>query len=69
MAKGEITTIKLDKITKERLDKLRVHSRESYDEILQRVLGILNLSRVDPEKAQSRLRGIERQKRMNARKG
>lgn len=61
MPKSEITTVKLEKKTKERLDKLRVHKRETYDEILQRVLGILNLARINPERAQARLRVIERQ--------
>ncbi len=58
--KSNITTVKLERETKSRLDKLRLHRRETYDEILQRVLGILNLSRINPEKAQERLRLIER---------
>jgi Zn-finger protein len=65
---GDITTVKLDRKTKDRLDRLRVHTRETYDEILQRVLGILNICRDDPERAQARLRAIERQKKINARK-
>ncbi len=65
MASNEITTVKLLKGTKDRLDKLRVHRRETYDEILQRVLGILNTCRAEPEKAQSRLLAIERQKKLN----
>ena len=36
----EITTIKLEKETKKRLDKLKVHKRESYDDVLQKILGI-----------------------------
>ena len=65
---AEITTIKLNKKTKDRLDKLRVHKRETYDEILQRTLSILNLCRVDPERAQFRLRSIERQIRLKSKK-
>ena len=68
MASGEITTIKLLKATKERLDKLRLHKRETYDEILQRTLGILNLTRINPEKAQARLRLIERRGKVMGRK-
>jgi hypothetical protein len=46
-----ITTIKLSKETKERLDKLKEYRRESYDDLLRKMLGILNLSRADPDKA------------------
>lgn len=60
MAKEEITTIKLKKQTKTRLEKLRVHKRETYEEILQSMLGILNLCRSDPEKAQEKLVAIEK---------
>jgi hypothetical protein len=63
MGKAGITTIKLDKRTKDRLDKLRTHRRETYDEILQRVLGILNICRADPEGAQEKLIAIERRAR------
>jgi hypothetical protein len=63
MANNKITTIKLLRETKNRLDKLRIHKRETYDEILQRTLGILNLTRVNPERAQTRLRVIERRTR------
>jgi hypothetical protein len=61
--KSEITTVKLLHETKSRLDKLRIHKRETYDEILQRVLGILNLARINPERAQVRLRVIEKRTR------
>jgi hypothetical protein len=36
--KGEITTIKLLKETKTRIEKLREHKRESYDDILEKKL-------------------------------
>ena len=65
MPKENITTIKLNKKTKERLEKLRVHKRDSYDEILQRMLNILNTCRLEPNRAQAKLRNIERQIRMN----
>ena len=35
VSKEEITTIKLSKGTKERLDHLRIHPRETYEEIMQ----------------------------------
>ncbi len=60
-----VTTIKLYKNTKERLEKLRLHKRESYDDIMQNILEILNLCRASPEKARLRLLEIDRQKKIN----
>lgn len=60
--KPEITTIKLSKQTKERLDKLKVYKRESYEEIIQKVLEILNLTRTSPERARAKLIAIDRAK-------
>ena len=54
-----ITTLKLSKETKERLEKLREHKRESYDEILRKMLGILNMAKLEPEKARSILNKID----------
>jgi predicted DNA-binding protein len=54
-----ITTIKLSTETKERLDKLKEHDKESYDQTLQKIFYILNKIRADPESAQSVLRKIE----------
>jgi hypothetical protein len=48
----EITTIKINKKTKSRLDRLKEHERETYDQVLQKILFILNLSKSNPEKAQ-----------------
>lgn len=56
---SEITTIKLNKKTKERLEKLRVHHRETYEEIVQRILDILNICRANPERARRQLIHIE----------
>jgi hypothetical protein len=66
--KSKITTIKLLNETKDRLDKLRVHKRETYDEILQGTLSILNLCRVSPEKAQAKLKAIERRNKTERKK-
>ena len=63
-----ITTLKLQKQTKTRLDNLRSHKRDSYDDILQRILSILNICRVNPEKAKSRLLAIERYRKRASRK-
>lgn len=56
----EITTIKLEKETKKRLDKLKVHKRESYDDVLQKILGILNVCRINPFQARMKLKEIDR---------
>ena len=60
MSKEEITTIKLNKSTKLRIDKLRMHKRETYDEILQSLLDILNICRINPQKAQIKLIRMEK---------
>ncbi|MBS3099447.1 hypothetical protein J4462_04495 [Candidatus Pacearchaeota archaeon] len=62
--KNNSTTIKLKKTTKDRLEKIREYEKETYDEILQRTLGILNLCRVSPARAQARLRIMERHKKI-----
>lgn len=56
---GEITTIKLYRGTKERLDKIKEHSRESYDEVIQKILFILNTLKKDPLQAQRALDKID----------
>ncbi len=55
---GKITTIKLLEETKMRLEKLREHKKESYDDILRKILYVLNISRDDPEKAKKILERI-----------
>ena len=63
MAKTENTTIKLDRKTKERLDHLKEYKRETYDEVLQKMLEILNTCKFSPERARALLIGIDRKKR------
>ncbi len=60
----KITTIKLSEETKIRLGKLRENKRESYDEILRKILYILNIVRDEPEKAK---RVLERVSELRAR--
>lgn len=62
---SKITTIKLDKETKNRLDKLKVHHKESYDEILQKILYILNLCKSGSNEARARLLAIDKAKALN----
>jgi len=46
--KGKITTIKLGKNTKDRLDALKEHHRESYDEVIAKTLDIINITIRNP---------------------
>ncbi len=61
----EITTIKLLKSTKIRLDKLRSYPKESYDIIIQKILEILNVCRINPEKAKSKLLTLDQEHKKN----
>jgi len=54
----KVTTIKIQEETKKRLDKLKEHKKESYEEVLRKMLYILNTCRKNPEKAKSILRKI-----------
>ena len=59
MASNEkITTIKVLEETKTRLEKLREHKKESYDNILRKILYVLNTAREDPDKAKRILERI-----------
>lgn len=65
MSISKITTIKVDKETKLRLDKLKIHEKESYDEILQKILYILNLCKSGSSEARARLLAIDKAKALN----
>jgi len=61
MAEGKkITTIKLQTETKSRIDRLKEHDKESYEETLKKILYILNTLRKKPELAQKILTNIDR---------
>ena len=53
------TTLKLQKETKIRLEKLRENQRETYDDIIRKILFILSTTREDPEKAKRILERID----------
>lgn len=44
-----ITTIQINKETKEDLDKLKIHNRETYNEVIKRMLGSCSINEVDKE--------------------
>ena len=54
----KVTTIKLLEETKFRIEKLREHKRESYDDILRKILYVLNVARDEPENARKILEKI-----------
>ncbi len=60
---SEITTIKISKKTKDRLDKLKVYSRETYEEIILTMIEILNVCRQSPEQARQRLTQLDQHRR------
>lgn len=55
----KITTIKLNKETKLRLDHFKEFGRESYDELMKKILYILNILRSNPEAASGILKNID----------
>ncbi len=60
---NKITTLKLEKETKERLERLREHKRETYDDIIRKILFVLNMVRDDPGKAKAILEFIDEKRR------
>ncbi len=63
-----ITTIKLTTETKNRLNKLKEHSRETYEETLRKILFILNLTKTQPERAQRRLKKLDKLNKLASKK-
>lgn len=61
----ENTTIKVRKKTKNRLDNLKEYRRESYEEIIEKMLDVLNACRINPMKARARLLKIDNQHKEN----
>lgn len=55
----KITTIKLEQETKVRLDRLKEHEKESYNEVIKKILHILNLIRKNPSLGNKILRNID----------
>lgn len=55
-----ITTIKLEKETKERLERLKEHKRETFNEVIKKILYILNQIRKDPLSANNILSKIDK---------
>ncbi len=63
--RNRITTIKLSNKTKSRIDHLKRYPRESYEEIIVRILELLSVTRANPEQARISLLKLEREHRKN----
>ena len=61
----KVTTVKLSETTKHRLDHLKLYPRETYDEIAQRLLDILNLTMKNPQASRARLINLDKQRKRN----
>lgn len=57
--RSKVTTIKLQEETKLRLNKLKEYDLESYDQVLRKILYILNMCRKKPELAKKKLEQID----------
>ena len=67
MSTGKITTIKVSKETKKRLDELKEHPRESYDESLNKLINIINITVRNPMAGARIFRNIKKRKGVGAR--
>lgn len=64
----EITTIKISKKTKARIDNLKEYKRETYEEIINKVLDTMNSFKTNPEEAKRRLSLIDQKRRQMTQK-
>ena len=55
-----VTTIKISTEIRERLGKLKEYDRETFNEVLNKILYVLSICRKDPEKAKKVLENIDR---------
>jgi hypothetical protein len=62
---NKTTTIKVSNATKQRLNNLNLYPRETYEEILIRILDILNTVKQNPEQARAKLFMLDKQKQNN----
>lgn len=62
MAKNKITTIKIEENTKKRIDQLKEYKMETYNEVLNKMLNIINITIRNPIAGARIFRGIKRKK-------
>ena len=56
----ESTTIKLHQETKSRLDHFREYGNETYDEVIKKMIYIVNTCKKEPELSQETILAIEK---------
>ena len=66
---SNITTIKLEKSLKTELDVFREHSKESYNDILKKILFIINKFDLEPELSKKELLQIKQSRERMTRGG
>lgn len=57
---NKITTIKIEKQTKSRLDKLKEHERETYNQTIKKLLYLINIFRRNSEHGNKILNTIDK---------
>jgi hypothetical protein len=62
MAKNKITTIKIEENTKKRIDQLKEYKMETYNEVLNKMMNIINITIRNPVAGARIFRGIKRKK-------
>ena len=62
MTKNKITTIKIEENTKKRIDQLKEYKMETYNEVLNKMLNIVNITIRNPIAGARIFRGIKRKK-------
>jgi len=60
--KPKITTIKLSEDIKKRLDGLKEHDRETYNQVIEKALNIINITIRSPIRGARIFRNIKRRK-------
>lgn len=58
----QASTIKLSHATKKRLDNLKIHRKDSYEDVILRMLSVLNMCKVNPSEARHMLEEFNRVK-------
>jgi len=56
----DVTTIKIERETKTRLERLKEHERETFNQVIKKILYILNQIRKDPISGNRVLGNIDR---------
>ena len=66
----ELTTIQITKKTKDRLEKIKSYRRETYDELVNKLIGVLEIVESEPELKAEVIEEMDlAQKELNAGRG